>query len=285
MPLEPNPRAESAADLNLLVRRPNWKPALLIQVSLVVLLSSIALTLWHPALWPWTASLVGANHALLVIAGLWPRSQVLGSNWIRLPAAAARRGEVAITIDDGPDPEVTPQVLDILDRYQVQATFFCIGICAERHADLCRDIVRRGHALENHSQHHSVLFSLFGPLRTRREILLAQETLTQITGQTPRFFRPTAGLRSPLLHPILAHLGLQLVSWSRRAFDTREADPDIVLARLTRNLRAGDILLLHDGNAARTRAGIPVIVDVLPRLLDRLRQANLSPVTLRSTLP
>ncbi len=269
----------------MFVRYLNWNPSPLLKASMLVFTSSVALTFWRPALWHWTVGLVAINHMFLIAAGLWPRSQVLGTNWVRLPPAASRRGEVAITIDDGPDPQVTPQVLDILDRYHVKATFFCIGELAVRHPELCREIARRGHAIENHSQHHSSWFSLFGPVKTYREIMGAQETLARISGQIPRFFRPTAGLRSPLLHPILAHLGLRLATWSRRAFDTRETNPEVALKRLTHNLKGGDILLLHDGNAARTVNGAPIILEVLPRLLDAIAQAELKPVTLRSTLP
>jgi peptidoglycan-N-acetylglucosamine deacetylase len=179
---------------------------------------------------------------------------------------------------------VTPQVLDLLDRYQARATFFCIGIKAERHPELCREIVRRGHAVENHSHHHYHHFSTFGPGRMAQEIKAGQDVLARITGQRPLFFRPTAGLRNPFLDPVLTHLGLTLASWTRRGFDTRNGDAAAVAARLSHKLAAGDILLLHDGNAARTASGIPVILEALPRLLDAARAQGLHSVTLRSIL-
>jgi peptidoglycan/xylan/chitin deacetylase (PgdA/CDA1 family) len=233
----------------------------------------------------WMLGIVLVNHGILTIAGLIPRSTLLGTNITRLPPEAALRGEVAITIDDGPEPEVTPQVLDILDRYQTKATFFCIGKQALQHPELCREIVRRGHAVENHSMSHSWYFSLLDPWSIHREVREAQTALTEITGQTPRFFRATAGLRNPELEPVLAHCGLQLCSWNKRGFDTRVGDADAVFDSLARELKAGDILLLHDGSAARTAAGKPVILDVLPRLLDKLAQADLHSVTLRSAIP
>jgi peptidoglycan/xylan/chitin deacetylase (PgdA/CDA1 family) len=233
----------------------------------------------------WMLGIVLVNHGILTIAGLIPRSTLLGTNITRLPPEAALRGEVAITIDDGPEPEVTPQVLDILDRYQAKATFFCIGKQALQHPELCREIVRRGHAVENHSMSHSWYFSLLDPWSIHREVREAQTALTEITRQTPRFFRATAGLRNPELEPVLAHCGLQLCSWNKRGFDTRVGDADAVFDSLARELKAGDILLLHDGSAARTAAGKPVILDVLPRLLDKLAQADLHSVTLRSAIP
>ena len=101
----------------------------------------------------------------------------------------------------------------------------------------------------------------------------------------PAFFRAPAGLRSPLLDPVLTRLGLMLASWTRRGFDSVNGDPEAVYARLVRGLAAGDILLLHDGHAARSRSGKPVILEVLPRLLEALNSKGLSPITLRSALP
>jgi len=117
------------------------------------------------------------------------------------------------------------------------------------------------------------------------EIARAQECIARVTGESPRFFRAPAGLRNPFLEPILRHLKLQLVSWTRRGFDTVNADADDVYRRLSQSLVDGDILLLHDGHAARARTGTPVILEVLPRLLETLRRRQLQPVSLRAALP
>ncbi len=233
--------------------------------------------------WPWALGAVVADHLLLAACGLAPRNAWLGPNWTRLPAAAAA-GRVAITIDDGPEPSVTPQVLAQLDEHGARATFFCIGERVARYPDLAREIVRRGHAIENHSQRHPNHFSLLGPGRLAREILEAQETIGEVSGSAPIFFRAPAGLRSPLLEPILMRLGLRLASWTRRGFDTVRRDASSVAAKLSRGLQAGDILLLHDGRAARTAAGSPVILEVLPRLLEDCAAAALTAVTLRSAV-
>jgi peptidoglycan/xylan/chitin deacetylase (PgdA/CDA1 family) len=266
------------------MRNPRWQRQLLIHTSIVLhILAVIALTA-APAQWRWALIAVLANHALIALLGLWPRSRWLGLNWTRLPATAAARNEIALTIDDGPDPIVTPQVLDVLDRYAAQATFFCIGDKAERYPDLCREIVRRGHAVENHSQHHRRDFALLGPSGFRRELQAAQDSLSRITGQRPVFFRAPAGLRNPLLDPVLTSVGLRLASWTVRGFDTRIGDAGRVTRRLLRGLRAGAIVLLHDGNAARTRDGVPVILEVLPTVLAAAATADLRFVTLRNTL-
>lgn len=263
-------------------RRP-WQPTPLLWATLALHGGVLGALAMQPRLWPWGLAALAGNHLLLTAIGLWPRSRGLGPNWSRLPAAAAA-GHVALTFDDGPDPEVTPQVLDLLDRFAARATFFCIGAKAQRHPELCREIVRRGHAIENHSQHHRHHFSTFGPRRMAREIETGQDSLAAITGQRPLFFRPTAGLRNPFLEPILARHGLHLASWTRRGFDTRNRDADDVARRLLRKLAAGDILLLHDGSAARTAAGQPVILAALPRVLEALAAANLHAITLRDAL-
>ncbi len=251
-----------------------------VKASAAVHAAAGAAVVLAPAAWPWALGAVAANHLVITGAGLWPRSSWLGRNWTRLPAAAAARREVAITIDDGPDPEVTPAVLDLLDARSARATFFVIAGAAARHATLCRELVRRGHSVQNHSDCHSHRFSLLGPRGFAREIGAAQARLADITGQAPRFFRAPAGLRNPFLAPVLDRLGLQLVSWTRRGFDTVRREPQGVLARLVNGLAAGDILLVHDGNAARTVEGQAVVLRVLPDLLSRCADAGLSTVTL-----
>lgn len=258
-----------------------WQPTPLIHASLALHVLAVLVIIFEPGYWRWTLGVILANQILLTAAGLWPRSNWLGANWSRLPAAAAARNEIALTIDDGPDPAVTPQVLDLLERHSVQATFFCVGIKAERYPEICRDIVRRGHAVENHSQHHRHTFAFLGSGGFAREIQEAQDILAAITGERPRFFRAPAGLRNPLLEPVLARLGLQLASWSVRGFDTRIRDVVRVKNALLCGLRAGAIVLMHDGNAARTPAGIPVILEVLPAVLDAAAAENLEFVTLR----
>ena len=261
-----------------------WQPALLIRTTIVLHVLALVAVIAEPAQWRWALGAVVVNHLLIAAIGLWPRSHWLGPNWTRLPAAAMARNEIALTIDDGPDPIVTPQVLDVLDRYAAQATFFCIGEKAARYPDLCREIVGRGHAVENHNQHHRHHFSLMGTRRLTRELQAAQETLTTITGQRPLFFRAPAGLRNPFLDPVLTRLELRLASWSARGFDTRIGDAGRVKNKLLRGLRAGAILLVHDGNAARTSDGHPVILDVLPAMLESAATAGLRFVTLRHAL-
>jgi peptidoglycan/xylan/chitin deacetylase (PgdA/CDA1 family) len=262
-----------------------WTPSPLLYATAAVHLAAAAAMAVRPRAWPWALGAVAANHVALAAAGLWPRSQLLGPNWVRLPAPGGETAGVAITIDDGPDPDVTPQVLSQLAAHHAPATFFCVGERVERYADLAREIVGRGHCVENHSQRHRHNFSLLGPGGMSAEISRAQDSILRVTGILPRFFRAPAGLRNPFLDPILSRLQLRLASWTRRGFDTVNANQDAVYRRLANPLQSGDILLLHDGNAARSRSGKPVIVEVLPRLLDAIAAIQLRPVTLRSAIP
>ena len=243
-------------------------------------MAAIAAAVLVPGAAPWALGAIVLNHAVITAAGLTPRSRLLGPNITRLPSAAAARREIAITIDDGPDPEATPQVLDRRAAPGARATFFCIAERGREHPALAREIVARGHSIQNHTARHRHNFSFLGPRGFASEIARAQQVLEEVTGQRPACFRAPAGLRNPFLAPVLHRMGLSLVSWTRRGFDTREGSATKVLARLTRGLDAGDILLLHDGHAARTEGGRAVVLEVLPPLLERLRTEGLRAVTL-----
>ncbi len=261
----------------------HWRPTPVLASTIAVHAGAVALTAAQPAYWPYAAGAVAASHAVMATAGLWPRSALLGPNWTRLPDHVG--AQIAVTIDDGPDPDITPRVLDLLDRYDARATFFCIGEAALGHPKIVEAIVARGHAVENHSQCHRYHFSLMGPRAMRREIEAAQRTLTDLTGTAPLFFRAPAGLRNPFLEPALCALGLQLASWTRRGFDTRTRGAALVADRLLRGLAARDILLLHDGHAARDEQGRPIVFEALDTVLRAARDAALTCTTLRAALP
>jgi peptidoglycan-N-acetylglucosamine deacetylase len=256
-----------------------WKLSPALQASAALHLGAVAA--WGSGVpWPWAVGAVVANHAVLTAAGLWPRSTLLGANMLTLSAQAQQARQIALTIDDGPNPQVTPAVLDILDAFKVTASFFCVGKAVEEHPQLARDIVRRGHSIENHSYAHRHHFSLMGVVSLRSQITHAQDAIAQITGRAPQFFRAPAGLRSPLLDPVLQSLDLKLVTWTRRGLDTITSDPGVVLRRLENRLAPGDILLLHDGNCALTAQGQPVVLSVLPQLLGNMQRQGISVVSL-----
>jgi peptidoglycan-N-acetylglucosamine deacetylase len=253
-----------------------WQPTTLVKATAGLHAVAFA-SLLVPGAWPWSLGALAMNHALVASAGLLPRCQWLGQNLTHLPRSEA---VVAITIDDGPNPDVTPAVLDILEAKQACATFFCIGSQVQRHPALAREILSRGHAIGNHTQNHRHHFSLMSPAQITREIDQAQSAIEDATGFCPHYFRAPAGLRNIFLDPVLYKLGLELASWTRRGFDTRVANPTRVSRSLIRHLLPGDILLLHDHHAAIAASGKPVVLEVLPGLLDTIEAAGYRTVRL-----
>jgi peptidoglycan/xylan/chitin deacetylase (PgdA/CDA1 family) len=235
-----------------------------------------------PPLWPWALGAVAANHAVVAGLSFRPRGQSLGPALTQLPEELAARGALALTFDDGPDPDVTPWLLDELDRCQARATFFCIGERARRYPALAREIVARGHAVENHSYAHSPYSGFWGPRRWRADVTAAQNAIGDATGLVPLFFRPPFGVRPPFLEPALAACGVHCVTWNVRAYDTVAPDAETVFTRLAPQLQAGTIVLLHDGVAVRKRRGGSVLRGALPRVLHTIAQRGLRSINLRA---
>jgi peptidoglycan/xylan/chitin deacetylase (PgdA/CDA1 family) len=262
-----------------MVDRPveRWRAPLAVRLSAGLHGTALGLAALHPIWWPQMAAAVVANHVVLGSAVLSPRSQMLGKTLYRLPNAASA---IALTFDDGPDPVVTPHVLDLLAAFGAQASFFCIGERARRHPALVRQIAAAGHGVENHSLTHPYSFAFQLSRSLRREVEGAQAILADITGRSPVWFRSPMGFRNPMLDPVLCRAGLQQAAWTRRGYDTRCDDPALVLRRLLRGLEGGDVLMLHDGHAARTPDGAPVVLRVLPLLLKALVDRGFSVVSL-----
>ncbi len=155
--------------------------------------------------------------------------------------------EVWLTIDDGPHPASTPAMLDLLDTHRARATFFLVGDAVASHPGLVSEILRRGHAVGNHSASHPHnTFWLAGPRRTAREIDRCEALLRACGATGPIHFRPPVGIKNHSLHPTLARRGLDLVLWSARGFDTLGFGPARSLALITRRLSPGSIILLHE---------------------------------------
>ena len=275
---EPSPIATSGRPAASPIAR--WLPSPFLRLSAGLHVGALAAVAAVPRWWPGAVALLAADHLVATAAGLTPRSSLLGPNLRRLPAARAACGEVGLTFDDGPDPEITPGVLDALAGRGARASFFAVGERAAAHPELAAEIVRRGHRLETHTWSHPNRFALLGPRAALTEIDRAQAALAGIAGSPPLYVRAPAGFRAPWLAPPLARRGLILASWTRRGYDTVTADPARVSARLTRGLAAGDVLLLHDGGSARGAAGRPVVLDALERVLDAIEAAGLTAVPL-----
>ena len=177
--------------------------------------------------------------------------------------------EVWLTIDDGPDPQDTPEILDVLARHDARASFFAIGHKVWRYPAAARAVVAAGHELHNHTWSHPAgSFWAASPSCARHEISAASNAIRQVTAQDPRFFRAPAGLANPFVHAAAAKAGLRVVGWSTRGFDGVPHEPDVVVDRIVRRLHAGTIILLHEGPVSGLRPGTRA--RTLERLLGKL---------------
>lgn len=287
-------RLESKDEKGSRPSRP-WQPSPLVSASLAlhgVALGALAL---RPRAWRRVLPWLLADHLLLTAAGAFPRSSWLGPSRTHFelgqgePGREIDPGEVVLTFDDGPDPEVTPRLAELLRSRGARASFFCIGQRVEAHPEIVRELVADGHRVENHTHRHSHRFSITLYPELLREIGRAQSVITEVTGRAPAWFRAPAGMRNPFVEPVLARLGLHLVAWTRRGYDTVDPRPSKVLSRLVRGLAPGDVLLLHDGNGARG-SGVhgsdgPAVLETTRRLLDVLDRRGLRAVALPADGP
>jgi len=205
--------------------------------------------------------------ALLAYHHMVPRAQGL----VRMHRRFATAGrEVWLTIDDGPDPDDNPRILELLAAHGAKATFFLIGAKAAAHPELVRAIAAAGHEVANHTQTHPMATFWYAlPARVGRELDESQAALGA-AGVRPARFRPPGGLKSLWLGPALAARNLTCVGWSARGLELRARDPEEVAGRVTRGLAPGAILLLHEG----PRVPAPIRVEAIRRVLDRLRDAG-----------
>ena len=215
--------------------------------------------------WPAVALAAGVAVSLHSWAVVHPRCSWHGAVRWELPG---RPSALALTFDDGPDPEVTPRVLDLLAAHGISATFFVIGRNAERAPELIRRIRAEGHALGLHGYSHSRLFPCWSRARVRADLQRNAALLADLTGEAPpTCFRPPMGLRNPLIGGAVRDLGLTCVTWTANARDTRVGSSTTdLLARLRPGLRPGGILVLHDGQEPDRPGHRTACLELIPAL-------------------
>jgi peptidoglycan/xylan/chitin deacetylase (PgdA/CDA1 family) len=176
---------------------------------------------------------------------------------------------VWLTIDDGPHPEDTPQLLKLLKQHNAQATFFVIGRQVQKHPELAQAILCDGHTLANHSQTHPVLFFWsFLQSWLSREIDQGNQSLREATGEPSRWFRAPAGMANLFLHFLLCDRNMKLIGWSARGFDGLFHNTEAMAGRIHKSIQPGAIILLHEGR--RDRQGRPTNVILAETILGRL---------------
>ena len=212
---------------------------------------------------------LGVSLAGAVVHGaLYPNSPIFGRVLSRVPAGDA---QLALTFDDGPNPNATPAILNALRDRGVKASFFILGRHAERWPELVRRIAAEGHAVCNHGYHHRKLH-LRSPAYVRMDLERGTRAIVDACGVQPRFFRAPHGVRSPWVNRIARSLGQRTVGWTRGVWDSSRPGVDVIVDRTVRAARPGAILLLHDGDGydpsgdrTQTARAVPILVD---RILD-----------------
>jgi peptidoglycan/xylan/chitin deacetylase (PgdA/CDA1 family) len=192
---------------------------------------------------------------------------------------------VALTFDDGPDPEVTPGVLDTLAAFDARATFFAIGRNIEQNRALARRIVDERHELGNHSWQHSRLQNFFGRARQIDDLIRSSQLIREIAGsQAEPLYRPPIGLKSPPLARAAHMLGMKrMIAWSLHGRDTRQDDPQRIAAGILARIAPGDIVLLHDGHDLPGRHRVAG-ARALPLILQGMKERGLQSVTVSELL-
>ena len=233
-------------------------------------------------------AIVGGGAAAAAGIAAWgavaPSSQLFGPT-LRHTASSRK---IALTFDDGPNPAVTPRLLQLFDRYSVRATFFLIGKFARACPDLVKEISARGHLIGNHSDTHANLF-----LRTRAgirgELARCQDAIAAaVHAEPPLWVRPPYGYRNPLLPAEIRRAGMRgVVMWSKSGWDWKPQPPQRLIERLSHVARVdhphGDIVVMHDGDHRALGADRHHLVAALEHWLPRWRDAGMEFVTIESS--
>ncbi|PYT79683.1 MAG: polysaccharide deacetylase family protein [Acidobacteria bacterium] len=226
--------------------------------------------------------LISVPAAVVATAGVaaygaaFPRAQLFGPTICRTNSSR----KLAMTFDDGPNPAITPRLLDLLDHYQAKATFFLIGRFVRECPDLVKETVARGHAIGNHTESHRNLFKL-SPAQVMVELRLCHHAIRNSIGAPAKWFRPPYGFRNPWVIPTAQALGCKTAMWTLIPGDWLERPAEWLIRRMqpianhaqrSANKNTGDVLCLHDGyhkelNYDRTRT-LAALEHWLPRWRD-----------------
>jgi peptidoglycan/xylan/chitin deacetylase (PgdA/CDA1 family) len=214
-------------------------------------------------------------EAVLLVAMLERRAPLFGRVYWR---STTERRQVAITFDDGPTEPDTDRILDILRDKGVKATFFVLGRRAEALPAIVARAAAEGHEIGNHGYDHAVL-PLRGPAFTRRQIEWTSTIVERACGSRPRLFRASHGWRNVWVGREAARAGCQVIGWTLGVWDTDRPGAEVIRQRVGRGIGPGCILLLHDGRGMESEADASQVVEALPGIIDSLRRAGYSLVT------
>jgi len=238
-----------------------------------------------------TPGLLAAAGGIIGYAAAHPASQLFGRTLQRTNSAK----KLAITFDDGPNPAITPKLLELFERHSAHATFFLIGDFVRKCPELARETSARGHSLGNHTFTHPNLFKC-GPSAIREQLQHCNNAIAEVTGVAAKWFRPPYGLRNPWVIPVANRMGMQAVMWSLIVWDWKAQSPEWLIPRMAPIAKHaqgnaqkandpatqahGDILCLHDGFHMHLNADRHCTLAALEYWMPRWRDLGLEFVTI-----
>ena len=185
---------------------------------------------------------------------------------------SSKEKKIALTFDDGPHPEHTPLVLDVLKKHKTKATFFLIGKHIEAHPDIVKRIHREGHDIGNHSYSHSNTIAFSIQKKWRQELSKTERLIEMNAGKSKKLFRPPYGVTTPSLARAIEQSKHDVIGWNIRPFDTVVKNTSLVIKTILTKLKSGSIVLLHD-----THTKAP---EILERLLSKLKEKGYQAVSI-----
>ncbi len=220
------------------------------------------------------ATLLAGTAAVGTIAGaagyqsMAPTGQWYGRTFIGLPRGTK---QIAFTYDDGPNDPHTFHLLEVLGRHEVKATFFLVGRFVQQRPDIAREIVNAGHIIGNHTfSHPNLIFK--SEAEIRKELTGCRSALEDATGQHSNFFRPPFGGRRPAVLRVAQELSLKPVMWNVTGYDWTAPPAAQIEAKCAKQIRGGDVILLHDGGHRGMGADRSQTVIATDHLLSRYKQ-------------
>lgn len=196
---------------------------------------------------------------LSILVLFWASLNICAQVFLKSKCKIEDQNTIALTFDDGPHPQYTPDLLDVLKELDVKATFFVIGYKAEQYPEIIKRIVGEGHTLGHHSYCHKNNFAWLSTQKVKEEIQKTIDLLESISGKKSIYFRPPFGVTNPNIARAVKELKLTSVGWSLRSYDTTYT-PDMVINKIRKKVKSGDIILLHD-HLSTTSQTVTTIVE------------------------
>src|SRR5688572_2761957 len=238
------------------------KPVNIIFLTLMLLLGAYD---WFNIMSPWWYALVGIIYLNIQAYG----AAVLSAEFFMPVKFQGDRAsnKIAITFDDGPIPVMTEKILDVLKTHKAPAAFFCIGNRVNDYPALTKRIYDAGHLIGNHSYWHGAMFDLQSADKIAKELRDTDSAIEKVIHKKPNFFRPPYGVTNPMVATAVAKGGYKTIGWTIRSFDTMTKNGNVLLERITKSLKGGDVILFHDYSTAT--------LEILPAFLDEVAKLGL----------